>query len=47
MDVIYNMNKVISKYEAKMDRKSKQLLLKKVRDKQLRIDRRLKAIWSE
>jgi len=41
------MNKVITKYEAKMDRKAKHLILKRIRDKQLRIDRRLKAIWSE
>lgn len=44
---IYKMNKVITKYDSKMVRKAKNLILKKVRDKQRRIDRRLKVIWSE
>lgn len=46
-EVIYKMNKVITKYESKMVRKAKNLILKKVRDKQRRIDRRLKVTWSE
>ena len=37
----------LTKYEVKMNRKLLRGSVKRVRDKQMRIDRRLKVIWSE
>ncbi len=35
-----------TKYEVKMGRKYERVTQKRVRDKQMRIDRNLKAVWS-
>ena len=37
----------MTKYEIKMGRKIERATNKRVRDKQMRIDRNLKVIWSE
>lgn len=37
----------LTKYEIKMNRKVLRVTQKRVRDKQMRIDRNLKVIWSE
>jgi hypothetical protein len=37
----------LTKYEVKMNRKLLRGSVKRVRDKQMRIDRHLKVIWSE
>ena len=47
MNFMKNFIQKLTKYEVKMAKKTLRVTEKKVRDKQMRIDRNLKAIWSE
>jgi hypothetical protein len=47
MNFMKNVVAKLSKYEVKMNRKLLRGSVKRVRDKQLRIDRSLKALWSK
>jgi hypothetical protein len=47
MNFMKNFVKVLTQYEVKMARKTQRVKEKRVRDKRMRIDRHLKAIWSE
>ena len=47
MNFMKNFVAKLTKYEVKMNRKVLRVTQKRVRDKQMRIDRHLKVIWSE
>lgn len=47
MNFMKNFVAKLTKYEVKMARKTERVAKKRVRDKQMRIDRNLKVLWSE
>ena len=44
---VHKIGVKLTKYEVKMNRKVMRSTQKRVRDKQMRIDRNLKVVWSE